>query len=166
MRHFALHNFMGWHCASCARLITSVSDGWVEWLSSEDNGGATILNGLRLVHREACRYDPRVVFRSGRSVVEGLSLERFVGPDGLVLLLSLLAASELPAKEVIELAKRVQVPGYELLRNVVGKGSPAELLPPSLGYECYLQSEIAEAITRVMKEPRSGLSDTREPEYL
>jgi hypothetical protein len=46
--------------------------------------------------------------------VEGLSLERFAGPDGLTLLLSLLAAGELPTTEVIEMAKQVQVPVYEL----------------------------------------------------
>src|SRR5215468_8080044 len=147
-----LRNSMGWHCATCGRLINSVIDGWVEWLASEDDGGATILSGLRLVHRESCRYDPRNVFRNGRSVVEGLSLERFVGPDGLILLLALLAAGELPAPEIIELAKRVQIPGYELVRNLVGQGNLRKLLPPVLGHGCYLQSEIAELIGLAMKD--------------
>jgi hypothetical protein len=147
-----LRNSMGWCCATCSRLITSVSDGWVEWLDSEDDGGATILTGLRLVHRGSCRYDPRTVFRNDRSVVEGLSLERFVGPDGLILLLSLLAVGELPPSEVIELAKRVQTPGYELARNLVGKGNLRKLFPPVLGHGCYLQSEIAELIALAMKD--------------
>jgi hypothetical protein len=151
--HYRLRNSMGWHCACCAQLITSVSEGWVEWLASEDDHGATILNGLRLVHRESCRYDPRKVFRSGRSVVEGLSLERFVGPDGLILLLSLLAAGELPTAEVIEMAKRVQIPGYELARNLIGQQNPPEVFPPSLGHGCYLQSEIADLIRRAMTDP-------------
>lgn len=89
--YLRLRNYTGWHCDSCARLITSVSDGWVEWLASEDDTGGTILNGLRLVHRESCRYDARTVFRNRRSVVEGLCLERFIGADGLILLLSLLS---------------------------------------------------------------------------
>ncbi len=38
----------------------------------------------------------------------------------LILLLSLLAASELPTAEVIEIAKRVQITGYELARNLTG----------------------------------------------
>ena len=147
-----LRNSVGWCCETCGQLITSVSDGWVEWLDSEVDGGATILNGLRLVHRESCRYDPRTVFRNGRSVVEGLSLERFVGPDGLILLLSLLAVGELPPSEVIELAKRVQIPGYELVRNLVGQGNLRKLLPPVLGHGCYLQSEIAELIGLAMKD--------------
>ena len=150
---YRLRNSMGWHCACCAQLITSVSEGWVEWLASEDDHGATILSGLRLVHRESCRYDPRKVFRSGRTVVEGLSLERFVGPDGLILLLSLLAAGELPTTEVIEMAKRVQIPGYELARNLIGQQNLPQVLPPSLGHGCYLQSEIAELIRRAMTDP-------------
>jgi hypothetical protein len=81
--YLRLRNYAGWHCDSCARLITSVNDGWVEWLASENVTGVTIVNGLRLVHRESCRYDVRSVFGNHRSVVEGLCLERFIGPDGL-----------------------------------------------------------------------------------
>jgi len=147
-----LRKSMGWCCGTCGQLITNVRDGWVEWLDSVDDGGETIRNGLRLVHRESCRYDPRTVFRNGRSVVEGLSLERFVGHDGLVLLLSLLAVGELPPSEVIELAKRVQIPGYELARNLAGKGNLGKLLPPILGHGCYLQSEIAQLIALAMKD--------------
>ncbi len=154
--YLRLRNYAGWRCGSCARLITSVSDGWVEWLASESDTGATILNGLRLVHRESCRYDARTVFRSGRSVVEGLCLERFIGPDGLILLLSLVAAGELPTVEVIELAKRVQIPGYELARNLVAGGNLPQLVLPSLGHGCYLQSEINEVLTRAMKDQEAA----------
>jgi hypothetical protein len=109
-----------------------------------------------LVHRESCRYDARTVFRNRRSVVEGLCLERFIGPDGLILLLSLLTVGELPTVEVIELAKRVQVPGYELARNLVGEENLPHLLPPSLGHGCYLQSEIDEALTRALKNQEAA----------
>src|SRR6266571_6227764 len=33
----------------------------------------------------ACQYDSLREFRTDRSIVEGLSLERFMGPDGLML---------------------------------------------------------------------------------
>lgn len=148
--HLRLRNYAGWRCDSCAQLITNVSDGWVEWLTSEDDNGATIVGALRLVHRKSCRYNALTVFRNHRSLVEGLCLERFIGPDGLILLLSLLAAGELPTIELIELAKRVQIPGYELARNVVGEKHLSQLLLPSLGHGCYLQSEIAELLTRTM----------------
>lgn len=154
--HLSWPDNAGWHCDGCAGLITSVSDGWVEWLASEDDSGATMVNGLRLVHRESCRYDARTVFRNRRSVVEGLSLERFVGPDGLILLLSLLAAGELPTIEVIELAKRVQIPGYELARNLVGEENLPQLLLPFLGHGCYLQAEINEVLTRAVKNQEAA----------
>jgi len=150
--HLSLRDYAGWHCDSCARLITSVGDGWVEWLASEDETGATIVNGLRLVHRDFCRYDAHTVFKNRRSVVEGLSLDRFIGPDGLILLLSLLAVGELPTLDVIELAKRVQIPGYELARNLVGKEKLPQLLHPFLGYGCYLQSEIDEVLSRAVNQ--------------
>lgn len=148
--YLRLRNYAGWLCDSCARLITSVSDGWVEWLASEDDTGAAIVNGLRLVHHESCRYDAQTVFRSRRSVVEGLCLERFTGPDGLILLLSLLAEGELPTVEVIELAKRVQIPGYELARNLAGEENLPHL-QPSLGHGCYLQWEITQLVMRIMR---------------
>ena len=156
LSHHRLRDYAGWHCDFCARLITTVSDGWVEWLASEDDTGATILHGLRLVHRGSCRYDKRAVFGSRRSVVEGLCLERFIGPDGLVLLLSLIAAGELPTVDLIELAKRVQVPGYELVRNLAGRANLPQIVVPSLGHGCYLQSEIAQLLTRAMKNDQAA----------
>ena len=92
----------GWRCTTCGGRITGVEYGWVEWLAAEDSRGTTTVNGLRLVHgplgrSEAtgecgCQYDARREFRSDGSIVEGLPLERFFGPDGLMLLLAFLAA--------------------------------------------------------------------------
>jgi hypothetical protein len=79
-----------------------------------------------------------------------------MGPDGLILLLSLLAVGELPTVEVIELAKRVQIPGYELARNLVGEENLPRLLLPSLGHGCYLQSEINEVLTRAVKNQEAA----------
>lgn len=137
----------GWRCDSCADIITRVEDGWVEWLASEDKNGNDILRGLRLVHRgrqnyHNCRYDPLQEFRSGRTIVEGVPLERLLGADGLMTLLSLLDQGELPHREVLELAKRVQVPGYELVRNLYLRGQHSRFLSPVLGHGYYLQSEM------------------------
>ena len=144
----------GWRCDSCAGMITSVEGGWVEWLASEDKHGNDIVSGLRLVHRgrrknapnHSCRYDPLEEFRSGRTIVEGLPLERLVGADGLMILLSLLAVGELPHHEILELVKRVQIPGYELVRNLPPRGQHLELRSPVLGHGYYLQSEIWEML--------------------
>lgn len=122
--------FKGWRCDSSGDIITSVQSGWVEWLASEDKHGNDILEGLRLVHRghqknarnHSCRYDPQEEFRGGRTIVEGLPLDRLVGADGLMFLLSFLAEGELPRREILELIKRVQIPAYELVRNLSPRG--------------------------------------------
>ena len=104
----------GWRCDSCGQLVPDLQAGWVEWLAAEDTRGKPKVSGLRLVHRRntgasslepyGCRYNPRDEFRKNRGIVEGLALDRFAGPDGLMLLLSMIAERELPARELIELA--------------------------------------------------------------
>jgi hypothetical protein len=144
----------GWRCSSCGELITRIEDGWVEWLAGEDEYGPR-LKGLRLVHRFAgssstvalaCRYDGGREFRKDGSLVEGLSLERFVGSDGLMLLLSFLASSEMPRGDVLELAKRVQIPGYEQVRDLFPEAIGLGVISPTIGEGYYMQSEIRELL--------------------
>ena len=78
--------------------------------------------------------------------MEGLPLERFVGPDGLMLLFSFLAAGSLPRGEILELAKRVQIPGYELARSLLQESTSSNVVTQFLGDGCHLQSEIREMI--------------------
>jgi hypothetical protein len=142
----------GWRCIACGGLITRIEDGWVEWLAAEDSRGTTTLKGLRLVHGPVgrsgapgecgCRYDGRREFRNDRSIAEGLPLERFVGADGLMLLLAFLAADELPRNDVLELAKRVQIPGYEQTRELFQDAIAREAITPMIRDQYYLQSEI------------------------
>lgn len=124
----------------------------MEWLAAEGAAGKPKVSGLRLVHRRnnsprqrephGCRYNPPNEFRKNRGIVEGLALDRFAGPDGLMLLLSMIAERELPAQDLIELAKRVQIPGYEavyeLVHDAVGEG----VIKPSISPGFYLQCEI------------------------
>jgi hypothetical protein len=153
-----LGGFKGWRCDRCGRLITAVQEGWVEWLASE-NDEEEVLNGLQLVHRgpvqqngreQACRYDQPKEFRNARTIVEGLPLERFVGPDGLMVMFSLLAAGNLPKGQLLELAKRTQIPGYEVARNLL-QGVSSDLVAPFLGRGYYLQWEIREMIAFALK---------------
>ena len=93
-----------------------------------------------------CRYDPLEEFRISKTIVEGLPLDRLVGPDGLMVLLSLLAEGELPRREILELVRRVQIPGYELIRSLFTDVQRSKVLSPVLGHRCYLQSEIQEML--------------------
>ena len=138
----------GWSCSVCGQPITAVEDGWVEWLATEDELGNSRLENLRLVHSAAseresgCRYDPHREFARNRSLVEGLPLERFLGADGLMLFLSFIEAGEFPVHEVVELLKRVQIPGYEQANAVLQHAVAEGLFRPALGAGYYLQSEI------------------------
>jgi len=74
--------------------------------------------------------------------VEGLPLDRFTGPDGLMLLLSMLAEHEFPVEQLIELAKRVQIPGYEAVYELVNDAVGEGVIAPAVGLGFYLQCEI------------------------
>jgi len=146
----------GWRCDSCGESVSDARSGWVEWLAAEDSEGKPELSGLRLVHRtdisprcpepQGCQYNPRDEFRKSRSIVEGLALDRFTGPDGLMLLLSMIMESELPAQEMIELAKRVQIPGYEAVHEVVHDAVREGVITPSISPGFYLQCEISDVL--------------------
>ncbi|HEY2362253.1 MAG TPA: hypothetical protein VGK36_14125 [Candidatus Angelobacter sp.] len=152
---------IGWKCGTCGRLVTKIEDGWIEWLVSKSRKDNDLLKGLRLVHalavsprrtsRFGCRYDPQREFKKDQSLVEGLSLDRFVGPDGLMLLLSLVANGELPREDILDLIKRVQIPGYEQAMSVFQKGLPRDVFTPSIGKGYYLQSEIRTLLRLAMK---------------
>ncbi len=142
----------GWRCDSCGELISDMRAGWVEWLAAEDTKRKPKVSGLRLVHRHStspssgephvCQYNPRDEFRKNRGIVEGLALDRFAGSDGLMLLLSMIAERELPAQELIELAKRVQIPGYEAVHELLHDAVSEGVIAPSISSGFYLQCEI------------------------
>ena len=142
----------GWRCDNCGKLVSELQAGWVEWLAAEDAKGKPKINGLRLVHRRnnssrqlephGCQYNPRDEFRKNRGIVEGLALDRFAGADGLMLLFSMIAERELPAQELIELAKRVQIPGYEAVYELVHDAVSEGVITPSISSGFYLQCEI------------------------
>ena len=141
-----------WRCDSCGQLVPDLQAGWVEWVAAEHTSGKPKVSGLRLVHRRSasarspepygCRYNPRDEFRKNRGIVEGLALDRFAGPDGLMLLLSMIAERELPLQELIELAKRVQIPGYEAAYELVHDAVSEGVIAPCISSGFYLQCEI------------------------
>jgi hypothetical protein len=146
----------GWRCDSCGQLVPDLQAGWVEWLAAEGTRGKPKVSGLRLVHRRntsasslescGCRYNPGDEFRENRGIVEGLALDRFAGPDGLMLLLSMIAVRELPLQELIELAKRVQIPGYEAAHELVHDAVSEGVIAPCISSGCYLQCEIWDVV--------------------
>jgi hypothetical protein len=159
-----MREFMGWRCGACDRLITSIEDGWVEWLALEDSDGKTILRGVRLVHRQApstpkrgqgCRYDLHNEFQNNAGIVEGLALATLAGPDGLMLLLSFVEAGEFLKADILELAKRLHIPRYELTRELFQEAIASNVCTPCLGVGYYLQSEMQAVLTWAAEEQKA-----------
>lgn len=117
-----------WICDSCGEPINTPREGWVQWLRVKDADGTFHSEGLQLVHashpsrrgKPRCLYDGDAVFRQRKATQADLSLTDFVGPDGLMRLLSFLSEDEFKdRKEVIEMIKRLFVNGYEEARPLL-----------------------------------------------
>jgi hypothetical protein len=89
-----------------------------------------------------CQYNPRDEFRKNRDIAEGLALDGFAGPDCLMFRLSMIAERELPEQELIELTKRVQIPGYEAVHELVRDAVSEGVIASSISSRFYLQCEI------------------------
>jgi hypothetical protein len=59
-----------------------------------------------------------------------------------MLLLSFLAMGEMPKDDVLELAKRVQIPGYEQTRELFQEAMNEGVVTPAIRERYYLQSEL------------------------
>jgi len=116
----------GWICDTCKQPILKVEDGWLEWLNVHvyDNGHDRE-TGLRLVHHRpasplraegGCQYKSQLEYRRRKAIVAHMSLQECLGPEGLIQLTELLSQGFEPAEEVLEMIKRLHVPGYEHAR--------------------------------------------------
>lgn len=116
-----------WVCDRCGSLIEEPKHGWVEWLTKAK--GERFEFGLRLVHHvlysprrpSKCQYDEQAELDRNEAIVGDAELERFLGPDGLMYLLSWLESDRLPKTEILELIRRLHIKGYELVRRDIGR---------------------------------------------
>ncbi len=117
-----------WQCDSCGEPILDPRDGWLEWQAAEHEGvKGPRAKGLRIVHafasspqryRESrCSYE-RAYHTSNHSeyVVRYFALAEMTGPDGLQFFLRLIGEGNLPKDALLEMIRRVHVPGYEHAR--------------------------------------------------
>lgn len=138
-----------WICDSCGAKIESVEHGWVEWLSKYEDG-KTSARGLRLVHhvthsprkRGGCQYDGGAEHARDGMTISDLPLSRFTGPDGLMDLLALVAEGALPQRDVLEMIKRIHVPGYEHARLHFESAIAAGAFEPNTPKGFYRSSDI------------------------
>ncbi len=142
-------NTSTWICDNCGELLQRAEDGYVEWLITQaDEHGNRRGRGLRLVHHlpasphHSCQYDEDEEFRRDGSILQSLSLEQFLGPDGLMLLLSMLARDKLPKADVLEMIKRLHIPGYEHARQHFQRAIDDGVFEPNVPEGYYWQSNI------------------------
>ncbi len=111
-----------WICDTCGETIEDVSHGFVEYLGCY-NQGKHCGHGLRLVHHDpfgpnnggdSCEYNR---CRDDGMSVTNFNLHQFVGQQGLMDLLAMVAEGELPKEEVLEVIKRLHIDGYEQARR-------------------------------------------------
>jgi hypothetical protein len=150
-----------WYCDVCEQVIRHPSEGWVEWLVRRE-GMQLFGKGLRLVHLrfasprpQGCQYNSDEEFQRDGSTIADMGLDAFQGPDGLNHLLSLLSEHNLPKEQVIEMIKRLHIPGYERARFHAQAATAAGIIEPNLPLGFYWQDEIATVIEWADKQGRT-----------
>ena len=131
-----------WTCDSCFMPIESVEDGWVEWQHHVRRNHYRE-GTLRLVHHElGCQYDNRAVYADTGYIIQNLPLEYYVEADGLMMLLRHLEEG-FPQTDVVEMIKRLHIPGYERARHYFEEAIAAGAFEPNtqLGYHHQYQIE-------------------------
>jgi hypothetical protein len=150
-----------WICDTCGGAIEKADDGWVEWLLRQ-SGQKWIGRGLRLVHSfpasprssaAKCQYDENRESAHDGSIVNDLALESFLGPDGLMELLSFIAGGELPTLEVLEMIKRLHIPGYEEARFHFRSALDEGVFDPNTREGFYTQSDIKAVLASIHSHP-------------
>jgi len=138
-----------WNCDSCGQPIQEADHGWVEWIEfatgSPKHGTG---RDLRLVHHVphspsgASQINQKCEYAADEGLVHDVSLTSVQGPNGLMLLLTLLSDGVLPKEEVLEMIKRVRIPGYENARLYFSAAISAGVFEPNTKARYYFDHQI------------------------
>ncbi|MDD4564658.1 MAG: hypothetical protein PHE79_04180 [Eubacteriales bacterium] len=137
-----------WVCDSCGEKIENQQDGWVEWLHKTNYQGAQhSCRGIRIVHRINCIYDQDAVFKNENAIAGDSDLESFMGPDGLMQLLSFISEDKFEdTEEVLEIIKRIHIPGYEEARFCFDEAISQCVFEPNTQPNYYDQKDIVRVL--------------------
>ena len=105
-----------WYCDSCGEKIESADRGYVEWIVTRNPLDVQKLNGrnLRIVHYDTkCYLDEKMEYAIDGGTLQSSELRWFVGPNGLMKLLRIIAQKNFSIEEGFEIIKRIHIPGYE-----------------------------------------------------
>jgi len=139
-----------WICDTCGEKIENAKDGWVEWITVTD-GDDKEGRDLRLVHHmpasprkqpPGCQHDESSEFAEDRGILSDMSLEDFLGPNGLMRFLVFIHKDELPKDDVLEMIKRLFIPGYEVARFHFDKAMYEGVFEPNNPNHYHFQDQI------------------------
>ena len=139
-----------WLCDQCHEPIHAVGEGWVEWLVPVLEETTPLLpprqaQGLRLVHHLRCMYDASAEFERGFLTQDG-HLTAYLGSDGLMQWLAFLGEERFhDSSEVLEMMKRLFIPGYEVARLLMAGAMDANAVDPG-ATPAYPDSAIIELV--------------------
>lgn len=159
------HN-KGWICDRCGEEIKTAGDGWLQWIEVPNGPDKHRMRDLSLAHHvpasprkeshaHGCQFDGDVEFRKDNGLVSDLGLTHFCGADGLMHLLELLAEEGSSQPDVLEMIKRIHIPGYERARLHAKEAISEGVFEPNYPLGYYSQSDI-QAILKWAEEQEAG----------
>lgn len=157
-----MNGYKGWICDSCGGHIEKVEDGWVEWITFTGPTGEEVGRDMRLVHIKpasprkgslyGCQFDDNKEYKRDKGMVNDMPLDDFMGSNGLMYLLMMSARNVPPKEQVIEMIKRLHIPGYEFARFHFKRAEAEGILEPSYPGGFYTQNEIETVLKHYEEE--------------
>lgn len=155
-----------WICDYCGQPIRSADQGWVEYIVPEKSG-KPVGHSARIVHAKpysprspgnSCQYSKIIVKNRYHGVVYDMPLDTFAGPDGLMALLEDIGTGAIRVMDVLELIKRIHIPGYEAARSGYDEAIASGILQTG-GPEGYPTQEEIRAVLAMMTKNMSGVGN-------
>lgn len=149
-----------WICDTCGGAIKEAKDGWVEWITPNPSGPGGFGRDLRLVHARnasprkdagGCQFNQERERAKDKGLVADMQLPYFLGPDGLMRLLVFISEAELESAPVLEMIKRLHIPGYEQARKHFKAAINAGAFEPNMPKDFYNQSDIEATLAYMRK---------------
>jgi len=145
-----------WYCDACGHPINTAKQAMLQWLT-KIVGDRTVGRDLRIVHHAlssplgpgGCYADETEALRIDGSILADNHLDFYVGPNGLVALLSMSEHGELPCSDVNKVIMRLFVPGYEEARRYFQKAVTTGLVSPNLPRGYFFQHDLKVIVANI-----------------
>lgn len=120
-----------WQCDRCNKIIHGADKAWLKWKKNLNDGS---YYDFKIVHHPACQQ-PSPKVQKSRLAEPGNPLSEYLGKDGLIRLLELVAQTDGKDRdELLKVIQRLQIPGYESAHiNFESAYKSGELVPPTNG---------------------------------